>query len=254
MAGDSSTLEKNMDTMTLEETTATEATPTTTPTATTRRSKSRPAAPGAPPTHDAAALLLEVEAEHAKLVEGRERAEARLRAMATRGMTKPERDEGQAALKAALLALEVHGPLLAAARQAAGEAEERARHAEGVRAQAEQEAALVGARGRVDEALERADAALAAFEAAGVGVVEALETLTQELTALFNHPRALPWRAEARTKRLVQVQTRLMLGALGVLADGLGKRAGEATGHPFAKQTCVEAHAARRRVLEVRGL
>ena len=244
-----------MDTMTLDETTATEATTeATTATATTRRSKSRPAAPGAPPPHDAAALLAEVEAEHAKLVGSKEAAERRLRAMATHGMTKPERDEGQQALKAALLALEVHGPLLEAARQAAGEAQARARQAEGVRAQAEQEAALSGARGRVDEALERADAALAAFEAAGVGVVETLETLTQELAALYAHPKALTWRAEPRTKRLVQAQARLMLAGLGVLADGLGKRAGEAAGHPLAKQTCVEAHVARRRVLEVRGL
>ena len=244
-----------MDTMTLEETTATEATTeATTATATTRRSKSRPAAPGAPPPHDAAALLAEVEAEHAKLVEGRERAEARLRAMATRGMTKPERDEGQQALKAALLALEVHGPLLSSARQAAGEAQARARHAEGVRAQAEQEAALLGARGLVDAALERAEAALERLEAAGVGVVETVGELTRELAELYAHPKALPWRAEPRTKALVAVQARLMKAALSVLADGLGKRAGEATGHPFAKQTGVEAHTARRRVLEVRGL
>ena len=244
-----------METMTLEETTATEITATAPEATTGRRPRKVKETHSTPPADGAAAALLaEVEAEHAKLVEGRERAEARLRGMATRGAARPEREEGTAAFKAAALAIEAHLPLLESAREEARAAEARAHRAEEARARAEQEAALVEARSRVDEALERADAALATFEAAGVGVVEALEALTQELTALFSHPCSLPWRAEARTKRLVQAQARLMLAGLGVLADGLGKRAGEATGHPFAKQTCVEAHAARRRVLEVRGL
>ena len=241
-----------METMTLEETTATEITATAPEATTGRRPRKVKTEPT--PTHDAAALLLEVEAEHARLVGAKDAAEQQLRVLAARGATKPEREEGTAAFKAAALAIEAHLPLLESAREEARAAEARAQRAEEARALAEQEAALVEARGRVDASLEKADAALQAFEAAGVGVVEALEALTQELTALFAHPKAHPWRAEPRSKRLVQAQARLMLAGLGVLADGLGKRAGEATGHPFAKQTCVEAHAARRRVLEVRGL
>jgi hypothetical protein len=112
----------------------------------------------------------------------------------------------------------------------------------------------VEARGRVDAALERADAALATFEAAGAGVVETVGELTRELTALFAHPKALPWRAEPRTKRLVQAQARLMKAALSVLVDGLGHKAGDAAGHPDARSARAEAVARLRLVNAVRGL
>jgi hypothetical protein len=53
------------------------------------------------PTHDAAALLLEVEAEHAKLTGAKDAAEQHLRVLAARGGTRPEREEATAAFKAA---------------------------------------------------------------------------------------------------------------------------------------------------------
>jgi hypothetical protein len=206
------------------------------------------------PTHDAAALLLEVEAEHAKLTGAKDAAEQHLRVLAARGGTRPEREEATAAFKAATLAIESHLPLVEAAREEARAAEARAQRTEEARTRAEQDAALAEARGRVDAALERADAALAAFEAAGAGVVETVGELTRELAALFAHPKALPWRAEPRTKRLVQAQARLMKAALSTLVDGLGHRAGEATGHPDVQRIRAEAIQGRRRVLEVRGL
>jgi hypothetical protein len=52
----------------------------------------------------------------------------------------------------------------------------------------------------------------------------------------------------------VQAQARLMKAALSTLVDGLGHRAGEATGHPDVQRIRAEAIQGRRRVLEVRGL
>lgn len=222
--------------------------------ATGRRSRKVKAEPVAPPTHDAAALLLEIEAEHAKLVGSRDAAEQRLRVLAARGATRPEREEAMEAFRAAALAIEAHLPLLESAREEARAAEARAERAEQARARAEQEAALDDARGRVDAALERADAALRAFEAAGAGVVETLGELTRELSALFAHPKALPSRAEPRTKRLVQVQARLMTAALSVLVDGLGHRAGDATGHTDARVVRASAVGHLRQVGNIRGL
>lgn len=216
--------------------------------------RSRKVKAEATPTHDAAALLLEVEAEHARLVGAKDAAEQHLRVLAARGAARPEREEATAAFKAAALAIEAHLPLLESAREEARAAEARAQHAAEARTRAEQDAALAEARGRVDAALERADAALATFEAAGAGVVETVGELTQELTALFAHPKALPWRAEPRTKRLVQAQARLMKAALAVLVDGLGHKAGEATGHPDVQRIRAEALQGRRRVQEIRGL